>query len=102
MIYNIIHSYLFDLDLIEIIEYYLGCDYSSYAKKIYRIIEDRKSKIMVFPRMFEIYESKGNIEYRRFIVDRKFVVIYHVDDENETIYLLKMYSTKSNYLNYFK
>ena len=68
-----------------------------YKKKLYYDIRNTVSTLSIFPeRYMKLKNDKKNI--RKLIVN-KFIIIYKVDNINEKVYILHIFSEKQDYYN---
>ena len=78
------------------------CSYSNITrKKLYAEIRNTVLSLEIFPERYHKIEETRNIkeENIRKLPINKFVVIYQVDDKNNEVYLLHIFSQKQDYLN---
>ncbi|OKZ64952.1 MAG: hypothetical protein BHW02_05365 [Clostridium sp. 28_12] len=84
------------LEELEKILYFFPNSYL-YKKKLYYDIRNTVSTLSIFPeRYMKLKNDKKNI--RKLIVN-KFIIIYKVDNINEKVYILHIFSEKQDYYN---
>ncbi len=83
--YNVILSYLAELDLNEIIEYYIHVN-ENYVEKIVLQFEDRISNLAYFPESGRVVPEleKQNILHYRELIEGNYRIIYEIQ-ENKVI-----------------
>jgi|SRR5574344_566013 toxin ParE1/3/4 len=83
--YNVILSYLAELDLNEIIEYYIHVN-ENYVEKIILQFEEKISNLTYFPEIGRVVPEleKQNILHYREIIEGNYRIIYEIQ-ENKVI-----------------
>lgn len=74
---------------------------SSYLskRKLHNEVRNTVASLSIFPERYNKISKNFNTENIRKLPINKFVVIYEVDNENDEVYILHIFSQKQDYLN---
>ncbi len=97
--YDIIYSkeYIDELTLLyQYISIHLNEE--NVAKKLITRIKSEMINLRYFPKRNKLISKNKKEKLYRFIVKKKYVIIYKVDEKSKNIYMLHIFNSKQNYL----
>lgn len=72
---------------------------SNSAKSLMKKIDDTINDLKIMPEKYFVIKKYDelNLEYRRIVVN-KYIILYTISEQNNTIYIVHMYYAGENYL----
>lgn len=72
----------------------------SSANKLMRKIEQKVQELKYTPKMYQIIEidKKLKLNYRKIVINN-YVLLYTINENEKTVYIMHIYYASSNYLN---
>lgn len=77
---------------------YFSCSYLS-KRKLHNEVRNTIASLSIFSERYSKINKNLTIENIRKLPINKYVVIYEVDNENDEVYILHIFSQKQDYLN---